>query len=97
MSKAIEVVTKYWKVFAAVVVLVVSSLLFRKPKTSASTTVGEQKAADNTREAAIKNQVQDSQTVNDAVKDLNVRKPETEKPPSDNDSMDDLIDRYNKL
>jgi len=98
MSKAIEVFMKYWKVFASVVVLVVTALLFRRPKASPSTTTGEQKAADNTREAAIENQVQDSKTVNDAVKDLNTRKPETDvKPPSKDDSMDELVDRYNKL
>lgn len=98
MSKAIELFKKYWKVFASVVVLVVGVLLFRRPKTSPSTTTGEQKAAENTREAAIENQVQDSKTVNDAVKDLNTRKPETDvKPPSKDDSMDELVDRYNKL
>lgn len=98
MSKAIELFKKYWKVFASVVVLVVGVLLFRRPKTSPSTTTGEQKAAENTREAAIENQVQNSKTVNDAVKDLNTRKPETDvKPPSKDDSMDELVDRYNKL
>ncbi len=99
MSKAIEVIKKYWKVFASVVVLVVSALLFRRPKASAPSYDGEQKAADNTREEAIKNQVQDSKTVNDAVKDLNDRKPETNSKPkaSEDDSMDDLIDKYNKL
>ena len=98
MSKAIEVMRKYWKVFASVVVLIVAAFLFRRPKTSASTTTGEQKAAENTREQAIKNQVDDSKTVNDAVKDLNERKPETNvKPPSEDDSMDELVDRYNKL
>lgn len=98
MSKAIEMLRKYWKVFASVIVLVVTALLFRRPKASSPITTGEQKAADNTREQAIKNQVQDSQTVNDAVKDLNERKPETNvKPPSEDDSMDELVDRYNKL
>ncbi|QZE56273.1 hypothetical protein MPK67_gp076 [Erwinia phage pEa_SNUABM_32] len=98
MSKAIELFRKYWKVFASVVVLVVAALLFRRPKTSPSTVTGEQKAAENTREAAIENQVQDSKTVNEAVKDLNTRKPETDvKPPSVDDSMDELVDRYNKL
>lgn len=98
MSKAIEIVRKYWKVFASVIVLVVTALLFRRPKTSPSTTTGEQKAADNTREAAIENQVQDSRTVNEAMKELNTRKPETDvKPPTKEDSTDELVDRYNKL
>lgn len=98
MSKAIELLQKYWKVFASVVVLVLGVLLFRRPKTSPSTNTGEQKAAENTREAAIENQVQDSKTVNDAVKELNTRKPETDvEPPTEDDSMDELVDRYNKL
>lgn len=98
MSKAIELFKKYWKVFASVVVLIVSALLFRRPQASASTTAGEEKAAENTREAAIENQVQDSKTVNAAVNDLNTRKPETDpKPASESDSMDELADKYNKL
>ena len=98
MSKAIEIVRKYWKVFASVIVLVVAALLFRRPKTSPSTATGEQKAADNTREAAIENQVQDSKTVNEAVKELNTRKPETDvKPPTKDDILVELVDRYNKL
>ncbi|ARW58716.1 hypothetical protein HOS33_gp076 [Erwinia phage vB_EamM_Y3] len=97
MSKALEVIQKYWKVFASVAVLIVTALLFRRPKAE-STTAGEQKAADNTREAAIKNQVDDSKTVNEAVKELNERKPETtSKPPSEDDSMDELVNKYNKL
>ena len=91
-----EVIKKYWKVFASVAVLVVAALLLRRPKTATSTTTGEQKAASNTREQAIKNQVDDSNTVNEAVQDLNVRKPESVKPTAD-ESMDELLDRYNKL
>ncbi|QZE59987.1 hypothetical protein pEaSNUABM35_00070 [Erwinia phage pEa_SNUABM_35] len=97
MSKAIELFKKYWKVFASVAVLIVTALLFRRPSAKSETTTGEQKAAENTREQAIKNQVDDSKTVNDAVKDLNERKPETVKPPSEDDSMEELVDRYNKL
>ncbi|QZE59318.1 hypothetical protein MPK66_gp074 [Erwinia phage pEa_SNUABM_2] len=97
MSKAIDVFMKYWKVFASVAVLIVTTLLFRRPSARAETTTGEQKAAENTREQAIQNQVDDSKTVNEAVKDLNERKPETVKPPSEDDSMEELVDRYNKL
>lgn len=98
MSKAIEVFMKYWKVFASVVVLIVSALLLRRTNIKPETTTGEQKAAENTREQAIKNQVDDSKTVNEAVKNLNERKPETaSKPPSEDDSMEELVDRYNKL
>lgn len=97
MSKAIEIVQKYWKVFASVIVLVVTALLFRRPKAASPITTGEQKAADNTREQTIKDQVQDSKTVNDAVDDLNTRKPETVKPPSEDDDMEKLVDDYNKL
>ncbi|QYW03381.1 hypothetical protein pEaSNUABM34_00079 [Erwinia phage pEa_SNUABM_34] len=98
MSKAIEIFKKYWKIFASVVVLIVAALFFRRPKASESTASGEEKAAENTREQAIANQVQDSKTVNDAVAGLNERKPETDpKPASENDSMDDLAEKYNKL
>lgn len=98
MSKALEIVQKYWKVFASVAVLIVTALLFRRTQSTTDTHAGEEKAADNTREAAIKNQVDDSKTVNEAVEELNTRKPETNaKPPSENDSMEDLVDRYNKL
>lgn len=91
-----EVIKKYWKVFASVAVLVIAALLLRRPKTAPPATSGAQKAASNTREQAIKNQVDDSKTVNEAVQNLNVRKPESIKPKAD-ESMDELLDRYNKL
>lgn len=96
MSKALEVIKKYWKVFASVGVLIVASLLLRRPKTAQSTSAGAQAASDNTRETAIKNQVQDSAKVNDAVNTLNTRKPETEQVSAES-GMDELVEKYNKL